>query len=234
MRIAVCIPSYAGHLPFLEEVLDAYGSQTRLPDLVSISISSIEDPSQLAPLQAKSYPFPVQWQIHTAQKCSSQNRNCCMETIPADIDVISFFDSDDLPHPQRLEWIERGFEAGAEVVLHSYRTLESRAERESHPLLSVPVVFPEGVLYGEYIPSRKLGGARRFVPSCKFMDGEEELCVTFGNCSIARSVFEAYRFDEEADRVEDKVFISTLVRDDKRIAVLRAELTLYCPVWWTG
>jgi hypothetical protein len=52
---------------------------------------------------------------------AAQNRNEGVALVPDDFDVISFFDSDDIMHPRRMELIERCYKEHptVDVVLHS-------------------------------------------------------------------------------------------------------------------
>jgi glycosyltransferase involved in cell wall biosynthesis len=57
-------------------------------------------------------------------KNPSQNRNIAARHL--DTDIITFFDSDDIMHPQRIEFIEQAFWEGADIVLHNFETEHSQ------------------------------------------------------------------------------------------------------------
>ena len=113
MRIGVAIPCYIGHLENLRVLLSSISKQTRLPDKVVVSCSSTTELPNF-PI----YNFDLIIACSQSVKSPSQNRNIAAKLL--DVDIISFFDADDVMHPQRLEFIEQAFMGGANVVLHNY------------------------------------------------------------------------------------------------------------------
>lgn len=113
MRIGVAIPCYIGHLENLRVLLSSISKQTRLPDNVVVSCSSITELPNF-PV----YNFDLTIICVQSVKSPAQNRNIAIKLL--DVDIITFFDADDLMHPQRLEFIEQAFMGGANIVLHNY------------------------------------------------------------------------------------------------------------------
>jgi glycosyltransferase involved in cell wall biosynthesis len=103
--IGVAICCYKGHIPHLRKLLDSIQSQTRKPDhvVVSCSSSSADD----IPYRGSDYSFPLTILTHQEYKNAAQNRNCAAAFLKTDI--ISFFDADDVMHPQRLQFIDQCF-----------------------------------------------------------------------------------------------------------------------------
>ena len=127
MRLAICIPTYDRHIAFLERVLDSIEAQTRLPDVVAISASSMTNELILKP---RSFPIRL---ITTEEKQSGGgNRNRAAELIikEQEADILVFFDSDDEMVPEYCEFVERAFnETGADFVLHSFLELKVCPEK---------------------------------------------------------------------------------------------------------
>ena len=86
--IGYAIPTYKGHLIYLESLLDAIAESTVLPSEVSISISSTDEE-----IFFKEYPFKLIVTKMLEPKNQSQNRNIAASKLTTDI--ITFFDGDD-------------------------------------------------------------------------------------------------------------------------------------------
>jgi glycosyltransferase involved in cell wall biosynthesis len=116
MRIGIAIPCYKFHIPALGRCLKAIAEQTRLPDEVVVSCSS----SVADDIPGYSLPFPFRVIVTQERKNAAENRNIAAAALTTDI--ISFFDADDIMHPQRLEAIEKAFTSvsDCDIVLHSY------------------------------------------------------------------------------------------------------------------
>lgn len=114
MRIGVAIPCYIGHIEHLRTLLDSVAKQTRLPDKVVVSCSSTAE----MPVDFPKYDFDLQIICNPDVKNPSQNRNIAARHL--DTDTISFFDADDVMHPQRIQFIEQAFLGGADIVLHNF------------------------------------------------------------------------------------------------------------------
>lgn len=99
-------------------MLASISDQTRLPDIVAISISGY--PKDIGPI-SYSGNFPVRF-IHTSDdKNAAENRNIAARAIVNEVDILSFIDVDDYMHPRRLEIIETAFlDKSTQVFLHNY------------------------------------------------------------------------------------------------------------------
>lgn len=90
MRIGVCIPVVARHLPLLTTCLESLNRQTRKPDVVSIRVSE----AKALPALPR-YSFPVILQHTPEQSCAGANRNGAAYVIQDRVDLLSFIDADD-------------------------------------------------------------------------------------------------------------------------------------------
>lgn len=120
MKIAVCIPGHWPHMQYLRACLDSIFAQTRRPDMISVSISSV--PTDAPPFQ---YDFPIPLLIQTSPlpACAGTNRNraaAAALTADPDVDVLSFFDMDDLMHRDRVRLLEKAFYdiSGSAMFIH--------------------------------------------------------------------------------------------------------------------
>jgi len=113
--IGVAIPCYIKHIPKLLELLDSIEEQTRKPDLVSISCSSTEE-DEFPKL--RNYGFGIVVSTCKERRNVGQNRNIAGRRL--NTDLISFFDADDLMHPQRISALLAGFSEPCDIALHGY------------------------------------------------------------------------------------------------------------------
>jgi hypothetical protein len=244
MKIALVIPTYKLHFIYLERLCKNIAEQTRLPDLVVIRASSCDCEAAkmiLNNLHKTVRPFSLLVLETAGQQYQAQNRNEGADAVPVDFDIISFFDSDDLMHPRRLEFLERLFEEGAEAVIHSQQDhlqWESFNAPPPHVWDSVLLQKESAIQAGNQIVSRSVwlehfsraprGKEITFLrPIPMEEELEEELAMHFGHVSVTRKLFQEIRFDNEALGYEDAKFFSDIVAQRHRTASIRAKLSFY-------
>jgi hypothetical protein len=106
LKLAVCIPCGAGHLHYLNYCLKSIETQTRKPDIVTISVS--QHTTQI--IDISSYTFPIEILYAKIKLLPGANRNRAAEkALEFGATHLSFFDADDIMHPRRLELIESAF-----------------------------------------------------------------------------------------------------------------------------
>lgn len=183
MRLAICIPTYERHIPFLERALDSIEAQTRLPDVVAISASSITKELILKPR-----PFPIRLITTEEVHLGGGNRNRAGELIlrNQEADILLFFDSDDEMVPEYCEYVERAFnDTGADFVLHSL--LQLKVRHETSPKVECEYSVIEEPFLIDWRPYAGL----YLKPSLP------QVPMTQGHLSIKASIFakEIYRLD---------------------------------------
>ena len=118
MKIAVIVPSWIVDIEKIPFLLDSIEQQSRKPDIVVLCISSI--PSDMV-IEFPGYSFPIQIKRTEIKQSSAQNRNTGIFFAKEEYDILSFIDSDDLMHPQRLEFLEKFFkETQYSAIVHGY------------------------------------------------------------------------------------------------------------------
>lgn len=250
MKIALVIPTYKPHFIYLNELCKNIALQTRLPDLVIIRASScdcVAAKSILDALLAEQWPFPLQILDTPTKQCQAQNRNEGAAAVPPDFDIISFFDSDDLMHPRRFEFLEGLFLEGAEAVFHECVRAHTTTGVEwetfdappSHVLDSFLLQKESAIQSGNQIVSRSeiLKAYPGQVPEGKEItffrpipmdeELEEQLAMHFGHVSVLQRLLKLVRFDEEALGYEDAKFASDIVLQRHKTASIRAKLSFY-------
>ena len=124
MRIGVCIPVIARHLPLLATCLESLHQQTRKPDVVSIRVSEASALPVLPPCS-----FPVVLQYTPEKACAGANRNGAAYVIQDRVDLLTFIDADDFMHPLCLEQTGRHFQQDIEVLVHGFVDCKNAPEK---------------------------------------------------------------------------------------------------------
>jgi glycosyltransferase involved in cell wall biosynthesis len=185
MRIGVAIPCYIGHLENLRVLLESIAKQTRLPEKVVVSCSSTTELPNF-PI----YNFDLIIACSQSLKNPSQNRNIAAKLL--DVDIITFFDADDVMHPQRLEFIECAFSGGASIVLHNY----IGEQEDKFVLYESPYITYDSLC-------QSIGGCIRHVNP-----NNRELGIHHSQVSVTRGIYNQIQFDENPAIIgkEDCVF----------------------------
>ena len=115
MKLGVAVPCYPGHIPHVLTLLDSIETQTSKPDKVVVSCSSTTEK-----FIKKPYSFPLEILLIPDVRNAAQNRNLAGSRL-TDMDYITYFDADDVMHPQRIEILRRIFQlTDCDIILHDY------------------------------------------------------------------------------------------------------------------
>ena len=211
MRLGVCIPCHKPYLIYLEKCLESIENQTRKPDIVSISISEVE----LAPILPV-FSFPVEITVSSDKLCQGKNRNLAASKI--DVDILTFFDSDDIMHKQRLELIEKAFEKGLDGFLHNNKECLSRQYRNR----SLNNYFWESVTNEVYTDG--------------FSTTKDAICgrissihgnITNGHFSCKKAVWKALTYPEMYGLGEDSHYVYEVYNAGYKIGYSPDKLSYY-------
>ena len=224
MKLAVVIPSYKYHIPVLQNTLDSIAKQTCAPDIVVVRVSSCdaECSRALANIQAIEWPFPLKVLETDKVQHTGQNKNEGVAAVPHDIDIISFFDSDDLMHPRRLEFVKRYISEGYDVVCHNFVN-----DTDSWNMIQEPTPVFESYVKYETITAA-FTDEKVKVGRVTFLDeNHDEVAFTDGPLSLRRRCFNGYPLDARGH--QDCVFFSGLHRAGYKLVNLNMGLMIYMP-----
>jgi hypothetical protein len=209
--LGMAIPCYKPHIPKLLRLLDCIEKQTRKPDAVLVSCSSMPESEPRPAFPEYSFEFKIVY--HVGKMNASMNRNFAASQLATD--YVSFFDADDIMHPQRLEAISMAIAGGADFIVHSY---------SKTPLQTEPALFSDiSVLYDTLIKTEpnpygfhQLGGIR----GCR---------VHHGQPTVHRSILEKIQFPIELQYGEDSIFCTNGLPHSTKNAYIHLPLSIYLP-----
>ena len=212
LTIGVAICCYKGHLPHLKRLFDSIERQTRKPDQVVISCSStaLED----VVYRRSMYSFPFTFVIHKGKKNAAQNRNTAAELL--NTDIVSFFDADDIMHPQRLSVIVDCFEQqDTQIVLHN---IELGTSIDF-------TMFRNMYVYLNQLDRCEWGSTILRYPAVEYP-------IANGHVSVRRTVLFHTRFEESAEfqgREDTKFSTDVITRHPFQTAYCQNVLSRYDP-----
>lgn len=218
LKIAVVIPTFKNHLPYLRRCLNSIQNQSRLPDLVCISASScVIDHLPNIP----QYTFPIRYTCSENKQNAAFNRNKAAELLHEfdEIDIISFFDSDDEMLPNRLEFIEKSFvESNAHLVVHNYIPIYNKSNVPNQKIFNyasyTDACFPDRsgikIEIKPEIPSRSKSFA-------------------LGHCSVKYNLWKEYPFNSSPEYLykEDASFCRIIIEKGFKGSYIDCELSIY-------
>jgi glycosyltransferase involved in cell wall biosynthesis len=103
MKVSIALATYNGEL-YLQEQLDSYLHQSRLPDEVVISDDASTDATlEIIKKFAETAPFEVRWTQNKSNVGFTQNFNRALEQTTGDVVFLS--DQDDIWFPEKIEYM---------------------------------------------------------------------------------------------------------------------------------
>jgi glycosyltransferase involved in cell wall biosynthesis len=148
-KIAVCIPCASKDIKYLKACIGSVKAQTRQPDFVIVSISSIENEGSL---DLPDIEIPIEYIYSKGLVHPGGNRNlAAKKAVEMGADLLTFFDADDIMHPRKIEETESHFMKHPEITafLHSYLT----GPKGDMRIYEGKIAIPWQPLTGEYIKS---------------------------------------------------------------------------------
>jgi len=205
LKISIIIPCSYKHAEFLYPLLKMYTKQTVLPYEVIISLSEFHKAplAAIKKIQYSRWPFRLRLLLSEYKQYAGTNRNIACECATGDVFVCQ--DSDDIPHPQRVEIIKYFFEHyDIDHLMHLYKFGE---DLDHFPLLN-----------RQHID---------FSYNTDFENAWKENPEIHNGCpAITRAAFEKIQWHNEAHR-EDTDFNRDAYRSFNRCMIINAPLYIY-------
>ena len=216
MKIGVAIPCYYGHIQRLYDLLESIEKQTILPDKVVVSSSSTSELTC-----DKIYSFPLEVIVTECKQNASKNRNVAASKL-LDMDYITFIDADDVMHPQRIEFLLKGFQTyDSDIILHNY------FEFSKGTIDNFLGIFKEINIRNHTLIQGWSGCITHINGYSDSVDKIHHSQVT-----VKRDIFESVWFpeEEEFNRIEDCVFCYRVFSlPNIKHAYIQNELSYYNP-----
>lgn len=154
------------------------------------------------------YSFPVEVIVHSDRKNAAENRNCAARQNRCDI--ISFMDSDDIMHPQRIEFVEKALR-DSDFVVHNY-------------IMKDKLDVAWSVFDSPQIESNCLCAVNK--TAIRHLHDKP---VHASQCSMRALVFEKVKFDEsrDAERREDSLFCNKVLLEGYKSVYVAQTLGKY-------
>jgi len=234
LRLAVIIPAYNRHIPFLKRCLDSIQAQTRLPDVVALSISNAQQRDLTIDLSV--YSFPIRYTVTDRRQNVATNRNCAISLVVSDVDIIVCTDCDDEMVPSRLDYTERAFQdTECDFVACNYmeiRSLESKASPTStdYKVYKECLIPHAGTtqrgshMDGMWIPSDAQYGLI-VKPECGILNPH----IHHAHLAFSPKVWSTCKYseDEAHFRLEDSLYGRKLATKGFKGSYLPAQLVIY-------
>jgi hypothetical protein len=158
--------------------------------------------------------FPFLLKETDKRQMAAQNRNEGVSFVPSNYEILSFFDSDDIMHPQRIELLEWCFREHptVDVVVHTAQTgpLDMSGSVAWESIQTPPRVYVDTAVT-KYELVKGLFTMEPFGLH-RVVFGEEFPNPYNGHCTVRRACFTEIQFRETAYGYEDTLFLSELCK----------------------
>jgi glycosyltransferase involved in cell wall biosynthesis len=224
LTLGIAVPCYKDHIPKLYQMLDSIEQQTVKPHMVIVSCSSYS--SVEGELEAQKYSFPLTIITSQNKHNAAMNRNIAMNLL--NTDIISFFDADDIMHPQRTELILNAFiKTKCDFLLHSHISPAELEQGEDFTNLSSNALEDKLVINNL---CRAPTGCATFVNPLLITNGVN--VITHGMNSVSRKFLLEhkirYREGKEHERYnEDSIFCGEILERNPTNVYLSLKLCKY-------
>jgi hypothetical protein len=229
MKISLVIPSTPNHFKYIDCILKNYEKGTIKPDEIIVSVSNgnlLEKKTVEDIIEKYSNSFGrLDIILNERQVMEGPNRGVGSEH--SKFDYITYHDSDDIPHPQRIEIIKYFFENFDILHLNHSYTFETKFD----------LIYPQNVKYrtSDFLYQQHFGdnsfterpldyfpnpNDRSYGSTCGF-------AVCGGPTTIHKSVLEGVKFNEERILSYDYDFCMDVLFKYKKSIIIDSPLIWY-------
>jgi len=203
--LGVVIPCHKPYILFLRDCLDSIEFQTVKPNKVVVVCSSSK-PEDIPPDYRK-YSFDCEIITREEEYNQAQNRNKGAKYIQTD--YVTFFDADDVMHPQRIELI-RKYMADTDILFHSFRV-----DMPLFSFIRTPIVYKDELM--------------RAPTGCVVFRPKWDAPLHHAQVTVRKDIFDkvTFREDECYKRREDSLFCGDVVALGVRNTFIAEPLSWY-------
>jgi cellulose synthase/poly-beta-1,6-N-acetylglucosamine synthase-like glycosyltransferase len=207
VKLSFCITCWDQDFKYLKRLLPYLESQTKLPDKFIISSSTLsEDQIQSVPKEIKGTPvtFINSKKALYAGGARNQGASIC------ETEFITFFDIDDIPHPQKIEITYTAFSnLKADCFTHNLNTYQKQFESIEKPF-NFDLITQSVSIYLK-------------PPNNSYSE------VTHGHLSCRTNIFKNIKYNESMRRGQDSDFCMRLLKNKYNIYYSPEILISYFP-----
>ena len=208
--IGVAIPCYKPHHHLLYRLIDSIADQTHKPNKIVVSCSSWDTDTIKEHVHRE---IPVTVVYSKRRIVQAENRNIAARMLGTDI--VTFIDADDLMNPRRIEFLLQAFEkTGCDCIVHDFQYIPHGTyvphENETEIKISEDIVVKN--------PTQ---------PGC--MTSPNNKSFHHAHLAVTKEVFARFQYpvEEQYYRIEDSVYLATLLRTGVKICYLENKLSQY-------
>ena len=232
--ISVIIPCHPPHVQYLKSrSINTILKGTLLPDeiIVALSETSKEEGNKLEKELSNNFSFPIKVYTTTKKGYAGQNRNRGAQK--AKHEILVFFDSDDLCHPQKLEITNYVFDTyNIKMFLHHYAKNGTYSDFQWVDIKNIPFLLSEKIFYFTFGDTPKRENATWIFTDR--MTQKEWVYVgqpTHGHCAVHRDVFHKVKYPS-VSYGEDTTFCLDVLWEFK--SVVYADINLISHIKYRG
>ena len=209
MNLSLCITCCDLDFYLLGGLLDEFQKQTIPPDEIIISSSGVKNQFleiyQNFKICGNAVPIKITNQEERWMQSSARNAGALM----SDAEYIMFFDVDDIPHPQKIEFCKHYIQ-GYDFLLHNYQTNNSKFQTLKS--LNIDIYHNFSINH-----------------ACTNLHIDKNLSIHHAHITIKTEIFKTLKFNESRFyyRKEDGKFCQDLVFNKYRGVYLDAPLVSY-------
>ena len=199
--ISFCITCYDLDYHLLDGLLEVLKKQTEAPTEIIISSSGIpEDKLKTGSITIADKEVPIINTSSESRHSEGEARNA--GTKASNCEIIQFFDVDDIPHNQRIEFTKKIFDiTSCDALVHSYKT--------GHHSHFPQYAFDSSLLYEcHWKPDTGLGGGQ--------LRANEECNIAHGPITVKKNIFDEFTYGKDP-RAADCKFCGKLMLSNKKV-----------------
>ena len=176
-RLSFCITSYYKDIHYLKSLLDKLVDQTSEPYEIIIYCSGIKGIDIDSSITINNVSVPMRTIIDQKPQLQTVARNICADAAKGDI--VTFFDVDDIPHPQKIEATLK-YIGDYDFLVHSYKK-----DRDNFQIIDI-----DSIKYNNNVRANPN-------PITTNLQVLPERPIHHGHLTVKKSLFSNIRYDED-------------------------------------